>query len=447
MTSTLSLARPTRRRLLATAAALAAPSIARGQGTAKTGPVRVGMPTILSGPIALLGTSQRNAAEMEIARINGSGGLAGRQIELIVRDSKGQPQEAARVTRELVNSDGCEVIIDGEASSGAFAVQEVIRDLGVLCIHTASETSSLTADPKLRVPTAFRCARQGVHDSIVGAQYAAAVADKNKWNRWATCAADYAYGHDTTTQWLELLKHFKPDVEVVTQAWPKLGQADFTEVLTKLLQAKPQGLFSLQYAGDLSAFINQGNVYALFSAMRMFNPNLGDYPVLTAVKDLPTDMYGGTRYLETFPDTPANKTWGEAYRTKYNQYPTNWSWQNAAAWNFLEAAVKKANTLDPKQVAAALTGLTIDSPFGIAGKLTMRDDQTIIDYAIGWGSTVPKPPYLVNIQPGNWSQDHRARDRLEEADALHLSGAAWTSMHSEAVSSVPPASSPRRPAG
>ena len=43
------------------------------------------------------------------------------------------------------------------------AVQEVVRDLKVFCVHTASETSSLTADPKLRVATAFRCARQGVH--------------------------------------------------------------------------------------------------------------------------------------------------------------------------------------------------------------------------------------------------------------------------------------------
>lgn len=394
----------TRREFMLATAALATPAIARAQGTAKTGVVRIGMPTILSGPIAMLGTSQRNAAQMEIDKINGAGGLAGRKIELVVRDSKGQPQEAARVTRELVNSDGCEIIIDAEASSGAFAVQEVVRDLGVLCVHTSSETSSLTADPKLRVPTAFRCARQGVHDGIVGAKYAAAVANKNKWTKWATCAADYAYGHDTTAQYLEFIKKFKPDVEIITQAWPKLGQPDFTEVLTKLLQAKPQALFSLLYAGDLSAFINQGNVYALFGAMNMFNPNLGDYPVVTAVKNLPADMHGGTRYLDNFPDTPANKAWGDAYRKAYDQYPTNWSWQNATAWMFLDAAAKKAGSLDSKKMSEALTGLTIDCPFGVSGKVTMREDHTLVDYAIGWGTTVPKPPYLTGIQPGTWSE-------------------------------------------
>ena len=46
-----------------------------------------------------------------------------RTIEVITRDSKGKPDEAANNTRQLINGDGCEIIIDAEASSGAFAVQ------------------------------------------------------------------------------------------------------------------------------------------------------------------------------------------------------------------------------------------------------------------------------------------------------------------------------------
>src|SRR2546430_9061679 len=154
------------------AMSVAAPWVARAQ--AKT--VKIGMPTILSGRVAQLGTSARNAVVLEVEKVNAAGGLAGHQIELVVRDSKGQPQEAARVARELVNSDGCEILLDAEASSGAFAVHEVARDLGVLCLHTNSETSSLTADPKLRLPHVFRVCRQGIHDSIAGGAYAATVA-------------------------------------------------------------------------------------------------------------------------------------------------------------------------------------------------------------------------------------------------------------------------------
>jgi branched-chain amino acid transport system substrate-binding protein len=392
----------TRRTVLAggTASLLAAPWVARAE--AKT--LRIGVQSILSGPIALLGNSSRNALMIELDRINAAGGFLGRPIEFVFRDSKGQPQEAARITRELANSEGCELLIDAEASSGSFAVQEVVRDLGnIACIHTNSETSSLTADPKIRAPNAFRVARQGVHDAVAGSIYLAEFANAKKLNKWATCSPDYAYGRDTTAQYLQFFKQFKPDVEVVTDAWPKLGQPDFTEVITKLIQAKPQALFTLLYAGDLSAFVNQGNVYALFSQMTVATPNI-DYPVLAAIKNLPAGIQSATRYLETFPDTPANKEWGEAYLKRWNERPTNWSWQNALAMHFYEEAIKKTNSLDAKALAAALTGMKINTPFGADGTITMRDDHTTIGYAIGWGQTTPKEPFISDIKAADWGK-------------------------------------------
>jgi branched-chain amino acid transport system substrate-binding protein len=392
----------TRRTVLAggTASLLAAPWVARAE--AKT--LRIGVQSILSGPIALLGNSSRNALMIELDRINAAGGFLGRPIEFVFRDSKGQPQEAARITRELANSEGCELLIDAEASSGSFAVQEVVRDLGnIACIHTNSETSSLTADPKIRAPNAFRVARQGVHDAVAGSIYLAEFANAKKLNKWATCSPDYAYGRDTTAQYLQFFKQFKPDVEVVTEGWPKLGQPDFTEVITKLIQAKPQALFTLLYAGDLSAFVNQGNVYALFSQMTVATPNI-DYPVLAAIKNLPAGIQSATRYLETFPDTPANKEWGEAYLKRWNERPTNWSWQNALAMHFYEEAIKKTNSLDAKTLAAALTGMKINTPFGADGTITMRDDHTTIGYAIGWGQTTPKEPFISDIKAADWGK-------------------------------------------
>jgi branched-chain amino acid transport system substrate-binding protein len=382
------------------AATFAAPWVARADANV----LHIGMQSILSGPIALLGTSSRNALMMEQDRINAAGGFLGRQIEFVFRDSKGQPQEAARIARELVNSTGCELLVDSEASSGAFAVQEVIRDLGnIVCIHTNSETSALTADPKIRAPTAFRVARQGVHDAVAGSIYLADFAKATKLNKWATCSPDYAYGRDTTAQYLQFLKQFNPDIEVVTDAWPKLGQPDFTEVITKLIQAKPQALFTLLYAGDLSAFVNQANVYALFSQMTVGTPNV-DYPVMAAIKNLPAGIQSATRYLETFPDTPANKEWGEAYHKRWNERPTTWSWQCAVAMQFYEAGIKKANTLEAKALSAALAGMKINSPFGADGTITMRDDHTTINYAIGWGQTTPKEPFLVDIKPADWGK-------------------------------------------
>ena len=396
----------TRRSVLAGAAGgaaltLSTPWVARAQAKV----IRIGVPTILSGRVAQLGTSSRNALMMEVEKVNAAGGLAGRPIELVIRDSKGQPQEAARIARELINSDGCELLIDAEASSAAFAVHEVARDLGMLCIHTNSETSSLTADPKLHLPNAFRCARQGIHDAVVGGTYAAKIAKDKGLKRWATCSPDYAYGRDTTAEFVLYLKQFAPDVEIVSEAWPKLFQPDYTETITKLLQAKPQATYSCLWGGDLTSFIDQANIYALLNQMGFFAVNMADYTALTVVKNLPKGIHSGNRYVKDFPDTPENEAWGNAYRATYGDYPTNWSWQQAAVVNFLSEAAKKANSTDGKKLAEALRGLRIKSPFGADGTLTMRaEDHTLVGYAVGWGTTIPKEPYVIDMQPGDWSR-------------------------------------------
>jgi branched-chain amino acid transport system substrate-binding protein len=395
-----------RRTLLKSAAAstvglLAAPMVARADNKS----IKIGMSTILSGRVAQLGTSSRNAVMMEIEKVNAAGGLAGRQIEMVIRDSKGQPQEAARLSRELVNSDGCEILIDAEASSGAFAVHEVARDLGMLTLHTNSETSSLSADPKLRLPNAFRVCRQGVHDCIVGGAYAAKVAKAKNLTKWMTTSPDYAYGRDTTGEYMSYVKYFNPDVEVVGEAWPKLFQPDYTEVLTKILQTKPQALYSCLWGGDVTAFIDQGNIYALFGQVETFAVNMADYTALTAVKNLPKGIHSGNRYIKTFPNTPENAAWADAYRAKYNEYPTNWAWENASAIHFLAAAAKKASSADGAKLAEVMKGLTIASPFGADGNITLRaEDQTMIGYAIGWGTTIPTEPYVTDMTAGDWKQ-------------------------------------------
>src|SRR3546814_14151511 len=121
-----------------------------------------------------------------------------------------KPDEAARMTRDLVNNEGCEIILDGEASSGSFAVNEVARDVKRVCVHTNSEASSLTADQKNRIPWALRAARQGIHDAVGGGLYAAAVAKAKGLKTLATISPDYDYGRANTAEIMEKHKILAP---------------------------------------------------------------------------------------------------------------------------------------------------------------------------------------------------------------------------------------------
>ena len=71
--------------------------------------------------------------------------------------------------------------------------------------------------------------------------------------KWATCSPDYAYGRDTTAEFVEYLTMFNKDVEVTGAVWPKLFQPDYTENVTAILNAAPQAehieFFPIPHAG------------------------------------------------------------------------------------------------------------------------------------------------------------------------------------------------------
>ena len=86
----------TRRKIIAGAAAAAAVSpfsfnIARAQGA----PIRIGFPVPLTGPYGVEAQDQVRCAELAIKEFNDAGGLKGRKAELLVRDDKLNPGEAA----------------------------------------------------------------------------------------------------------------------------------------------------------------------------------------------------------------------------------------------------------------------------------------------------------------------------------------------------------------
>lgn len=394
-----------RRTLLGGTAALSAtlavgrPAIVKAQAS---GPIRVGVPTVLSGPVAMIGTSSIAAIELDVEAFNAAGGLNGRRIELTVRDTKGRADEGSRVAREFSN-DRFDLILDCEVSTAAFAIHEIVRDNGMLCMHGISETAELTADPKMQIPNAFRSSVQAIHEAAGSAEYIAKVLRGKGIKRIATIAPDYVHGRAYTSDTIMALKRVYPELEVVSQLWTKLGQPDFVDVINRISQDKPPAIWSSLFGGDIISFMEQGNLHGLFEGTEWFLPGLGDIPAAAAVKQLPSGLHIGIRCHVDYPATPANREWHAAYRRKTRNFPTAWAWHAAAGMRFYIEALRKAGTTDQKAVAAALRGMSIAAPWGTNGKLVMREgDQTMVEYATGWGKSVPKEPYLVEPVGADW---------------------------------------------
>src|SRR5271154_2081662 len=72
--------------------------------------IKIGFPMPLSGPTAVYGVPVTKGAEMAVADINAKGGVLGRKLELLSRDSKASADEAVRQARELIIKNNVEFL-------------------------------------------------------------------------------------------------------------------------------------------------------------------------------------------------------------------------------------------------------------------------------------------------------------------------------------------------
>src|SRR5215468_2209881 len=91
--------------------ALLALALALPFGAHAQKPIKVGFPIILSGPGALFGEPASKGAQMFVDEINAKGGVLGRKLELLVRDSKADANEAVRVARELILKENVDFLV------------------------------------------------------------------------------------------------------------------------------------------------------------------------------------------------------------------------------------------------------------------------------------------------------------------------------------------------
>jgi len=134
------------------ALALAVPFTAEAQK-----PIKVGVPLPLSGPPALFGEPASKGAMMFVEDLNAKGGVLGRKIELIVRDSKADANEAVRVAREMILKDNVDFLMGTLTSAEGPAVSVVAKENKIVFIAPIPKTDQLTAADKLH-PYVFRVA-------------------------------------------------------------------------------------------------------------------------------------------------------------------------------------------------------------------------------------------------------------------------------------------------
>jgi branched-chain amino acid transport system substrate-binding protein len=330
--------------------------------------IKIGFPIPLSGPVALYGDPVLKGAQLAVAEINANGGVLGRKLELLVRDSKANADEAVRVSREMIIKSGVDFLVGTVTSAEAPAVSTVAKENKIVFLAPVAETTRLT-DPQNIHPYVFRT---NSNTDVEGLASATVMARWKDVKTVATIGPDYAYGRDLIAAFVANLKKLRPDIQIVDQQWPKLGEPDFTSFITAQMSKKPDAVDCAVFAGDFVTFAKEATPRGYFKMIDNRLVDSGAVGNIEEVRALGNDYpYGITSNTEDpviwsgANEPPEHAKYIAALRKfTHEQYPPSFAIQGYITINALADGIKKAGTTNSDAVSKALIGLTFDTPVG-----------------------------------------------------------------------------------
>ncbi len=111
-------------------------------------PIKIGALSPTSGSAAVFGVPAMIGHDMAVEEINAAGGLLGRQLVTVPRDTKLKPASASAAAKELITKEGVDVLVGSLSSAVGLALAEVARTEKVVLVVSIAKTIQLSTTKK-----------------------------------------------------------------------------------------------------------------------------------------------------------------------------------------------------------------------------------------------------------------------------------------------------------
>lgn len=333
------------------AAALGGIHLVRKSHAAK-GPLKLGCPLPLTGPYGTEALDQKAGAELAVAEVNAKGGVLGRKVELVVRDTKLKADEAARRAKELIESVGVELMTGCLSAANQLAVNEQTKLVGMPYM-SISQSNEITERRDASVYTYHEAMNPYMTTQAVG-KWAAQKYGK----RWYFLTSDYAFGWQLTDGFRRVGKIF--GIKDVGETKHPLGTSDFSSYFPRILAAKPDVLIIDNFGKDQLNSIKQATAFGLKKKMQLLCPVLLASARLGAGTKAYAGVVGGTSFYWQ-QDHPTSKKFVKAFWKANNRPPIDYAGYAYSGVLELLNGVNRAGKLDALGLAKALEGRTYDN--------------------------------------------------------------------------------------
>lgn len=342
-----------RRKLLVggtAAAGLPLFNIARAQSE----PIRIGFPVPLTGPFSGEAQDQVRAAELAVKEFNDAGGYDGRKAELLVRDTKLNPGEAATRTLELIENDKVVCVVGSLSAATQLTINAVCRDRKIL-FNSISQSDAIN-EAKDWSPFTFHEALNPHITAGAVARYAFGKFGK----KIAYLTADYAYGHEMVRGFERAGKSL--GAQTVADIRHPLGTADYSAFLPRIQSLKPDILVLCNFGRDLVNAAKQATDFGLKESTKIIAPVLLYTARLTGGADAFEGIMGGTSYYWGIEDqVPAAKAFNDKFRKAYNgTVPSDYGALGYAGVRSVLQGIRDAKSTDSMKLSAAMEMMKYD---------------------------------------------------------------------------------------
>ena len=331
-----------RRQLLATGLALGGSMAVSMPLWAQSGPIKIGHLTPMTGFLGALGEYAAQGIKMAADEINASGGVLGRQLEVLTEDSV-NPQVAATKAQRMIERDQVAFLMGEISSASALTISQVAARNKKLFMSIGARSDVLRGKD---------CNRYTFHVDIpvtvmVNAVGQALLRDNMvRGKRIFSLTADFLFGHDLSKVarkfWANNGGTLVGDELVPTDA------TDFSPYLVKIRQARPDLIASNLAGNQVTNFVKQYAEFGLPYPVVGFNLNTAD--AWAAGEGNLGGIWPTVWHHEL--QTPGSKAFVANFIKRFNRVPENHAWIEYVSLRMLAQAINATKSVDTDKIIA-----------------------------------------------------------------------------------------------
>lgn len=337
------------------AAALAAPGIAGAQDT-----IRIGVTQPLTGPVAASGNYVADGARIAETFLNQSGGILGRQVELIIEDNKSNPKEAVATAEKLIVRDKVPVLMGAWSSTYTLAVMPKLMEYGVPMVVETSSSGKITTSGN---PWIFRISPTSAME---------AKAFSGKVGGFGIKKADFLvvnndWGRGAATQFSDMLK--EKGIQVGVMETMDAKAQDLSAQLAKIKASGGDTLFLTTGVEQITLVLKQAKEQRLEHRIITTGGSSSPDQLIDQAGAAAEGSFHLLFFAPWFPESAPNPEVAKKFVDEWNKRGHNFAgltegFRGHDGIMTIAAGIEAAGSTDPEAIRKALWGVQVDGVNG-----------------------------------------------------------------------------------